>query len=72
MYWNNRNWFNLGFDFIKIFGKNFKFYNLFNNITKCGEHFWGFGLIQLGQRHLFYIGDAGLKLFFINKNHIRV
>lgn len=71
MMFKHINWFSFSPKFIKVFGMNFKLYNLFNTHAECG-HYWGVGLMQFGQRHLFYIGNAGFKLFFTSKNHYRL
>ncbi len=44
-------WFNWSPDFIRVRGHNFKPYNLFVRQGLC----WGFGIIQIGQRHLFSV-----------------
>jgi hypothetical protein len=62
----NLQWFNASPEFIKIWKHNFKLFNLFNHRAKCG-HYWGVGIIQVGQRHLFYIGDSGLSILFLRK-----
>ena len=55
------NWFNAGFG---QFGK-FKVFNLFNRVAKDGEHWWGVGICQYGNRHLFYIGHSGVSILWI-------
>lgn len=40
-------------------------WNLFNRRTADGEHYWGIGLMQIGHRHLCYIGHSGWSLCFI-------
>ena len=36
-----------------------RLWNLFNRVSTQG-HWWGFGLLQLGRRHLLFVGDGGL------------
>ncbi len=45
----------------------FKLLNWFDN--ENGN--WGYGLFQIGTRHLFFVGDAGEWLFFINLGTIK-
>lgn len=57
-------WFNASPPFRRLFGVLFKPYNLFNrNGYDLKE--WGFGLLQIGSGHLFYVGTAGFYLLFI-------
>lgn len=58
--WHNRRWFNLSPDFIhwQLLSKRMpliKWWNLFNKHSTWG-HFWGIGLLQIGGRHLLYVG----------------
>jgi hypothetical protein len=39
-------------------------WNLFNRVSDQG-HWWGVGLLQINNRHLFYIGDAGVSILFL-------
>jgi len=41
----------------------FKLLNWFDN----GPHNWGYGIFQIGTRHLFFIGSDGVSIFFIPK-----
>lgn len=61
-------WFNLHRGFIKVFGKNVKLFNAFNRVCANGDHYWGFGLLQIGRAHLLYIGyvfHLKVRLFFM-------
>lgn len=58
-------WFNLNPGFKRtIFGANFKWFNCFNRVNSI-FHTWGFGIIQIGRRHLFYVGSNGVSILFI-------
>ncbi len=58
------NWFNLNPDFKrKVFGKNFKWFNCFRRVSNDGTY-WGIGIIQIGKRHLLYIGYTGTAFMF--------
>ena len=37
---------------------------VFNRRFADGTHAWGFGVIQIGHRHLFHIGHGGVSLLF--------
>lgn len=39
-------------------------WTLFNRHTADGEHWWGVGVLQVGKRHLFYIGHSGVSALF--------
>jgi hypothetical protein len=57
------NWFNIGFG---RKGK-FKLFNLFNRVTSDNQHWWGCGLCQYCQRHMFYVGHSGVSILWIGK-----
>ena len=62
-------WFNVGAPAFRI-GKRgplVVLWNLFNHHTNTGEHWWGAGLLQVGNRHLFYVGYSGVSLLFIGR-----
>jgi hypothetical protein len=52
----------------KVLGKNYKWFNAMNLNLSSG-HFWGFGLLQIGRRHLFFIGNVGISILFIGETH---
>ncbi len=61
----NLHWFNLNPNFQgKIFGQNFKWFNCFHRKSTDGLY-WGFGIFQIGKRHLFYVGFTGVSILFI-------
>jgi hypothetical protein len=60
----NLKWFNFGTDFLHTFGILWKPLNAFNRESVDG-HWWGFGILQIQSRHLFYVGDGGIWLFFV-------
>jgi hypothetical protein len=39
----------------------------FNRRFVNGVHCWGFGILQIGRRHLFYIGSSGVSIGFIGR-----
>lgn len=41
----------------------FKLLNWFDN----GNGNWGYGVVQIGMRHLFFVGNDGVSIFFIPK-----
>ena len=47
-------------------GTYWSLFNLFNRVSNQG-HFWGFGVLQIGSRHLFFIGSEGVSILFIGK-----
>ncbi|UHG93230.1 hypothetical protein [Spirosoma oryzicola] len=53
------NWFNLHPTFFLVFGQYVKLFNLFNRRSAEDGHLWGVGLIQIGNRHLFFVGSDG-------------
>ena len=61
-------WFNAnaGFRKSKIFGQHWKFFNLFRRVN-ANMNIWGVGLLQIGNRHLFYIGSNAFSIFFLGK-----
>ena len=59
----NMNWFNWSSPWIG----NVRLWNLFNRQCKGEEHYWGIGIMQIGNRHLLYIGDRGFLVLFIGK-----
>ena len=54
--WHSFRWFNLSPGSIRVLGKPVRFWNVFNRHCKGGERFWGVGLLQIGNRHLFFLG----------------
>lgn len=60
-------WFNAGSPNLKIRGRNVWLWNAFNRYTSDGEHWWGGGLLQVGRRHLLYVGHSGVSVLFIGQ-----
>jgi hypothetical protein len=62
-------WFNISSQSYMWRGSFLKLINLFNreNPDNSDDHWWGFGLLQVNQRHLFYIGHSGISIFWIGK-----
>jgi hypothetical protein len=66
--WGGWTWFNLGGPCVKV-GKRPIFvwlWNAFNRVTDA-DHWWGVGVMQIGRRHLCYIGHNGISIAFIGK-----
>ena len=59
-------WFNLSGKVFKMFGKYCKLWNLFNRNSTIGHH-WGIGVLQIGHRHLFFVGTAGVSIVFFGR-----
>lgn len=67
-------WFNASLATFNVFGSNVKLYNLFNrqDIERGDgsiEHHWGIGLLQIGGRHLLYVGSIGCTVLFAHKTN---
>lgn len=63
------NWFNLNPEFNgKVFGRNFKWFNCFRRLVEGNTLYWGIGLLQIGKRHLFYIGQSSISILYIGKH----
>lgn len=62
----NFNWFNLNPKFNgKLFGRYlFKWFNCFRRVS-VGGTYWGIGILQVENRHLFYIGFNGMSVLWI-------
>ena len=82
MEWLNKRWFNISSPMwlppVKYRLPNcwwcptsIRLWNLFNRHAITGEHWWGFGIFQLGRKHLFWIGNQGsgfkIKIFFFGE-----
>ncbi|HXI15062.1 MAG TPA: hypothetical protein VNM48_01735, partial [Chloroflexota bacterium] len=48
-------WFNLSSPLIRIGRRRIRLWNLFNRCA-LEAHWWGFGVLQIGNRHLLYAG----------------
>jgi hypothetical protein len=42
-------------------------WNIFNRRTSDGDHFWGVGILQIGNRHLFAVTFSGVSILFIGR-----
>lgn len=69
--WSSVRWFNVsGPTFVIRHRQRVNFvwlWNAFNRYTADGEHWWGFGLFQVGNRHLFFVGFCGVSIAFIGR-----
>jgi len=65
-------WFNVGAPIWVIRFKSKRIYvrlwNLFNRVESGGQHWWGFGVLQINNRHLFYIGYNSVSIAFIGRS----
>lgn len=59
-------WFGFGTDLFKVWGVHCKWFNCFSRLMEDG-HYWGFGFLQVGGRHLIYFGSAGFSIFWYQK-----
>lgn len=70
--WDGWSWFNLGGPTFMIKRTSHSrpifvwFWNAFNRVTTEG-HYWGFGILQIGNRHLFFVGNTGIRAFFLGR-----
>ncbi len=48
-------WFNLSAPMVKVGQRYVRLWNLFNRRSTDG-HWWGVGLVQIGTRHLAFVG----------------
>ncbi len=60
----SRDWFNLSAPWCRPGGLWVRLWNVFNRRSTEG-HYWGFGLLQIQQRHLLYLGHSGAMLLFL-------
>lgn len=57
-------WFNVSTPCWKVAGKYVTLFQVFNRRAQQA-HWWGFGLLQIGKRHLLLIHHGGLRALFI-------
>jgi hypothetical protein len=66
------NWFNISAPYWVFHVGNrrvsMRLWNLFNRVTSDGQHWWGFGVLQIGKRHLFYIGYNSVSMLFVGQS----
>lgn len=69
--WSTARWFDIGGPCFKLnYGRRVRFvwlWNLFNRHTADGDHWWGIGVFQIGNRHLFYVGHNGVSIAFVGR-----
>lgn len=69
--WEGVRWFNVDGPALTIYtpwGAHFlKSWMLFNRRCADGAHYWGFGVLQIGHRHLFGIAFSGASILFVGK-----
>lgn len=63
--WDGWTWFNLGGPCFKVGTRLVWLWNAFNRHTADGDHWWGVGLLQIGNRHLLYVGHNGVSVLFV-------
>lgn len=61
-------WYNAGAPWLRVPGTKFslRLWNLFNRRSTDG-HFWGVGIVQVGSRHLLYVGHSGVSVAFVGQ-----
>ena len=59
-------WFNWDAPRLSILGRNVWFWVLFNRHSTEG-HWWGVGILQVGRRHLLFVGHCGIRALFIGQ-----
>ena len=64
---DNLEWFNVSSRAFKVGSVYCKVFNCFNRVNADDEgiHWWGIGIGQIGNRHLFYIGHSGISILYI-------
>ena len=58
---NSTTWFNLNPGFKP--GRRWKVFNAFFR-RSTERTWWGFGVLQMGKRHLFFVGNVGISILF--------
>lgn len=59
------NWYNVSAPLWRVLGRwHLCLWTLFNR-RAVDAHYWGAGLLQIGQRHLFYVGHEHGDLLFV-------
>jgi hypothetical protein len=66
MRWEGHRWFNLSAPWFHRGGLWVRLWNVFRRCSTDG-HYWGIGILQVGQRHLLYIGHSGAMLGFMGR-----
>ena len=76
MDWDSPRWFNLSAPLWMIFPPSrlraprplvVCLWNVFNRHYIDGAHYWGFGLLQVGNRHLFAVMFSSVSILFIGR-----
>ena len=60
------NWFNVSAPAFRSPIGRVRLWNLFRRVSTDGT-WWGFGLLQIGSRHLLYVGEQGVRALFLGK-----
>ncbi|MGH2352516.1 MAG: hypothetical protein ACRDI2_23790 [Chloroflexota bacterium] len=60
------NWCNLSAPWLRVGRLRIRLWNLFNRRSTEG-HWWGVGLLQIGQRHLLFVGHCGVRALFVGE-----
>jgi hypothetical protein len=65
--YQNVRWFNLSDPWVlgKYRKPSIRLWNCFNRHTRDGDHFWGIGVLQMGARHLLYMGFDQVAMGFV-------
>lgn len=59
-------WFNASAPFLRLGRRRVRLWNLFHRRTDWERH-WGVGLLQIGQRHLLFVGHCGVRALFLGE-----
>lgn len=59
-------WFNWSAPVWRIGRTRVRLWNLFNRRSTQG-HWWGVGLLQIGKRHLLFVGHDGVRALFLGE-----
>jgi hypothetical protein len=62
----NPRFFNLSTPWWRIGRHHVRLLQVFNRDTTVG-HFWGIGVLQIGHRHLLYVGWQGVRVLFLGR-----
>lgn len=64
----NINWFNVTIGESWVSGRRVTLFEAFNHVCADGDYYWGIGILQFGQRWLFYIGYDSVSILFIGRS----
>lgn len=70
--WDGPTWFNASAPLWVVFAGARRslpvcLWTAFNRVCADGAHFWGFGILQIGHRHLFAVTHSGVSILFMGR-----